>query len=119
LLAAPQKFAASATGEPGDVGGIEALIALRDQASLSGSTHEEYYAQMVGGIGAETKSAIDNQGSIGTILTALKNRRDSVAGVSLDEEMTNLIRLQQAYNAAARVVAMVDEMFQTAVNLGR
>lgn len=119
LLAAPRQLAASSNGAPGDIATIEALLALRDQASVNGVTHEEYYAQIVGAVGAEMKSATDNQRSIQSILTSLENRRDAVQGVSLDEEMTDLIRLQQAYNAAARVVAIVDEMYQVAVNLGR
>jgi len=119
LLAAPRQFAASSNGEPGDIATIEAMLALRDQGSIAGATHEEYYAQIVGGVGAEMKAAVDNDASIQTILTALENRRDSVSGVSLDEEMTDLIRLQQSYNAAARIVAIVDEMYQVAVNLGR
>ena len=119
LLSDPGKFAASGSGEVGDITNIEALLQLRSQASISGYTHEEYYAQLVGSVGAQMKTATDSQSSIQTVLTSLYNRRDSVAGVSLDEEMTNLIRLQQAYNAAARVVSMVDELTRTVVDLGR
>ena len=45
--------------------------------------------------------------------------RDSVAGVNLDEEAANLIRYQQAYQAAAQVIAVADEVFQTLLSATR
>ena len=50
----------------------------------------------------------------------LENRKKQVSGVSLDEEMTNLIKFQQAYNASARVISTVNSMLDTLINqLGR
>jgi len=45
----------------------------------------------------------------------LKNRRDSISGVSLDEEMIDMIRFQHAYAAAARVLTAMDEMLDTII----
>ncbi|VAX20758.1 Flagellar hook-associated protein FlgK, partial [hydrothermal vent metagenome] len=49
----------------------------------------------------------------------LDNRREQVAGVSLDEEMVNLIRFQYAYQASAKMIGVIDEMLQTLIGLGR
>ncbi|HHY92257.1 MAG TPA: flagellar hook-associated protein FlgK [Firmicutes bacterium] len=63
--------------------------------------------------GQEASRMVDNQ----ELLTEqLDSRRQAVSGVSLDEEMTNMVRFQQAYNAAARVITAVDEMLDTLIN---
>ncbi len=49
-------------------------------------------------------------------LQQLDTQRESVSGVSLDEEMVNMVKFQQAYNAAARMVTVLDEMIDTVVN---
>jgi flagellar hook-associated protein 1 FlgK len=51
------------------------------------------------------------------VLTQLNQQRDSVSGVSLDEEMTNMIKFQRAFDAAAKMVNTADEMFQTILNM--
>jgi flagellar hook-associated protein 1 FlgK len=48
----------------------------------------------------------------------LQNQRNSVSGVSLDEEAANLVQFQRAYQAAARIVNVIDTLTQTAINLG-
>lgn len=63
--------------------------------------------------GQEASRMVDNQ----ELLTSqLDSRRQAVSGVSLDEEMTNMVRFQQAYNAAARVITAVDEMLDTLIS---
>ncbi|MBT7544450.1 MAG: hypothetical protein HN612_03810 [Kordiimonadaceae bacterium] len=47
----------------------------------------------------------------------LNIRRENKAGVSIDEEMINMIKFQQAYNAAARVISMVDEMMDNMISI--
>jgi len=56
---------------------------------------------------------VENQESL---LTQLENRRESISGVSLDEEMSNLMMYQHAYQAAARVITTLDTMLDTVVN---
>ena len=48
----------------------------------------------------------------------LKTQRDSVSGVSIDEEMTNLINFQQAYSASARFITTISSMYDTLSNIG-
>lgn len=86
------------------------------QPGLGNVTLGDYYNALVAELGVEGQEAarmVDNQ----ELLTGqLDNRRQSVSGVSLDEEMTNMIRFQQAYTAAARVITAVDEMLETLIN---
>ena len=66
------------------------------------------------GIEAETSSQmhINTQ----TMKGQITNAREGVKGVSLDEEMSNLIKYQHAFTAAARIITAVDEMIQTVVS---
>ena len=50
------------------------------------------------------------------ILLQLDTRRENLSGVSIDEEMINMIKFQQAYNAAARLIAMVDELLDNMIH---
>ncbi|MNN68509.1 Flagellar hook-associated protein 1 [compost metagenome] len=50
------------------------------------------------------------------LTSALETRRQSVSGVSMDEELSDMIRFQQAYNASARVMTAVDEMLDKIIN---
>jgi flagellar hook-associated protein 1 FlgK len=52
------------------------------------------------------------------VVQQLQNQRASVSGVSLDEEAANLVQFQNAYDAAARVFSVVDQLTQTAMSLG-
>jgi flagellar hook-associated protein 1 FlgK len=70
----------------------------------------------VGAVNQQTSRLAENQQ---TALTDLENRRESLSGVSLDEEQVNLIRFQQAYNAAANFVRIADELGKTVLDLVR
>ncbi|MDD2421902.1 MAG: flagellar hook-associated protein FlgK [Heliobacteriaceae bacterium] len=80
------------------------------------ATIDEFYRSLVGNLGVGGQQAarmLDNQ----TFLAdTVKNHRDGVTSVSLDEEMTNMIRYQQAYNSAARMISAMDEMLDILVN---
>ena len=63
-----------------------------------------------------TNTQITNQNLVEQMLS---RQRDSVSGVSLDEEMTDLIKFQKAFEASARLIVTIDEMLETVVNLKR
>lgn len=89
-------------------------------ASASGTaTFAEYYNSVVGQVGVSAKEANSTFNQQELINFELDNRREQVAGVSLDEEMVNLIKYQHAYQASARLVGVVDELLQTLLGLGR
>jgi len=92
---------------------------LRDQGvTIDGDTSNirQYFQSMVSELGAETRTSNRQMTNYETALLATDNRRQSVTGVSLDEEMANLIKYQHAYNAAARIVTTTDELLDTIIN---
>jgi len=79
--------------------------------SGSGSyTFDEYYNAVVSTIGIESFSAQATLRQQEGIMLQLNSRRESISGVSIDEEMIKMIKFQQAYNASARMISVVDEM---------
>ena len=62
-------------------------------------------------------NATSEQEAVGLVLQQLTSQQQSISGVSLDEEATNLITYQQAYEASARVISTVDDLNQTALNM--
>lgn len=115
----PSQFAASSDGSPGSNGNLLALTALREQSIVNGQRPSDFYANLLAQLGNDVATASVDQAVGSLILQQLTIQRGAVSGVSLDEEAANLIRFQQAFQAAARVVSVVNELTQTAVNLGR
>jgi flagellar hook-associated protein 1 FlgK len=113
VAATATTIAASSTaaGVPGDNTNALALADLQDsgQASLSGSTIDTAYAQLVTTIGTDAQTAQRNVSNSNVLVNSLTNRRDSVSSVSLDEEMTNLVKFQQGYQAASRALNAIDD----------
>ncbi len=113
----PQSIGASLSGKPGDNANALAIHAIRHQLILSGgsATIDEYYNAMIGSIGVEALEAKTYKGNFETLLQQIENSRQSVQGVSLDEEMANMVRMQHAYNAAARSITTIDEALGTVI----
>ena len=83
------------------------------------STTADYYNSMVAGVGVDVQSAKNLTAQNEAFVRQLNNLRDSNSGVSLDEELTNLIKYQKAYEGAARVVNVATEMLDTILGLVR
>jgi flagellar hook-associated protein 1 FlgK len=66
--------------------------------------------------GSDVQSADNTDQTQQQLLTAIGNQRQSVSGVSLDEEMTNLVTFQRAYQASSRVMTTIDAMLDTLIN---
>jgi flagellar hook-associated protein 1 FlgK len=84
--------------------------------NLSGGTADQSYAAFVAQVGDSVQAANSTQATQQAVLTAVSNQRQSVSGVSLDEEMTNLIQFQQAYQASARVMNAINSTLDTLIN---
>jgi flagellar hook-associated protein 1 FlgK len=111
-VTAAQIAAAAVTGKPGDNTNALRIAAMANDttlAPLGGTTIGGAYAQLVTTIGSDSQSATRASSNASVLVDALTSRRDSVSGVSLDEEMTNLIRFQQGYQAAARALTAMDD----------
>jgi flagellar hook-associated protein 1 FlgK len=119
LLAHPRQVAAAQSLHPGDNSNALALAQLRDTLAIDGSTFGTFYHTMVTSVGAGRLLASRLAENQQTVLTDLENRREAISGVSLDEEQVNLIRFQQAYNAAANFIRIAEELGQTVLGLIR
>ncbi|PIC62957.1 flagellar hook-associated protein FlgK [Sporosarcina sp. P13] len=123
LIKNPNKVAAS-TSEPesgpevGNGGNAKKLAdaLFKKLPGLGGSSLQTYYSQAIGELGVAGQQAVKMTDNTGTLLLAISNRRDSIISVSLDEEMTDMIRFQQAYNASARMITVMDEAIDKIVN---
>jgi len=116
ILENPEKIAASLSGAPGDGENALAIAQLRGRPVVSGSTPDDFYRGIVSRLGVEREEAQRIAKNQELLVQQLENRRESISGVSLDEEMTNLIRYQYAYQAASLLVRTIDEMLDTLVN---
>ncbi len=74
------------------------------------------YAGLVRQIAADAADATRQSTTQSTIVSTLSERRSSVSGVSLDEEMTNMIRFQRGYQASSRALSTMDDMLDTLIN---
>ena len=83
---------------------------------ITTSTINSYYEGMIGGLGVDSQQAKRLTNNSSTLLQSADEKRQSVSSVSLDEEMTNLIKYQHAYNAAARNITVIDEMLDKVIN---
>ena len=104
---------------PGDNRNALAIADLQSQTLLAGatSTFDGYYSSFVGEVGhaaSEAESCANYQTSL---VEQLQHRREQISGVSLDEEMTNLMKFQHAYDASAQMIRVVDEMLDTIIGL--
>lgn len=93
-------------------------LATTAQAALGNQTFSAAYTRSVTALGNAMKNASDQVANQTTVASMLASQRSSVSGVNMDEEMTNLLTFQRAYQASSRVVTSVDEMIQTILNMG-
>lgn len=94
---------------------------LQDRAIMSDgtSTLDDFFRSSVGRAGVLTQRAQKESEAQKNILTQLGNLRESISGVSLDEEATKMIEFQKGFDASARLIRTADEMFDTVLNLKR
>ena len=119
LLASSDNIAASDVVGPGGNGVALQLAALRDAplATLGGRTLRDYHIALAGWVGTGVQDAGRDVDASSTLLDRADALRQSVSGVSVDEEMINLMSEQQAYSAAARLVTVADSMMQEILNM--
>jgi flagellar hook-associated protein 1 FlgK len=110
--------ASSAAGEVGNAENAKKLgdVLFKPLGDLEGSNIQTYYSGVIGELGVQGEQAVKMSLNSATLLGAVSNRRDSISSVSLDEEMTDMIRFQQAYNASARMITVMDETLDKIIN---
>lgn len=94
-----------------------ALSRLRD-AGPAGENVNELYTSLVMSVGSDVERLTRNEEMYTASLEQGLNMRDQVSGVSIDEETMNLVKYEAGYNAAAKLISVLDEMLQTLIELG-
>ncbi len=109
----------------GDINDNTLILDLMDKwkseyVTMPGSTNstsiEGSYNFFVSKLGNETSEAVTSYEAQETNMNNIENQRTSISGVSLDEEMTNMMKFQHSYNASAKMINMIDSMIDTVVN---
>ena len=103
---------------PGDNSTALAMAQLPQVLAMQGgtATFNDFYASTIGVIGSRTQAATRLDESQQLVVSTIDNRRQQVAGVSVDEEMTNLIQYQHTFEASARMITVVDGLLDTVIN---
>ncbi len=119
-LAAPIKassanIAAGGTARAGDGSIALALAQLGNSGigGLAGRTFRDYYSGVAAGVGLSVEGAGNDADVQQALMDQADQQRTAVSGVSIDEEMVNLVSQQQAFGAAAKIVTVADEMMKT------
>jgi flagellar hook-associated protein 1 len=114
----PEFFAAASSTADGDNTNALALSELRNAKVMDSDTKTlaGFFQSTLVDLGADSRNAQVQSESAASFLTQLELKRESVSGVSLDEEAANLIIIQRAYEASARYISVVDSLLNTLVN---
>lgn len=118
ILKDPDLIAASGDGTAGNGDHALALGDVFDEklAGLGEKSVTSYFQTVIGKLGVSAQEANRNAKNTAVLQSQVENQRMSVSAVSLDEEMTNMIKFQHAYNAAARSMTTIDEMIDRIIN---
>ncbi len=115
----PMLLAAAKNGQPADNQTALAIAAMQTTAmgSLQGRTLNESYQSVIDSLAGKTSAAKSDAEASRVVLETLQAQRESLSGVSLDEEAVNMIKQQRAFQGAARLVAAVDELMKQVLQL--
>jgi flagellar hook-associated protein 1 FlgK len=95
------------------------MAALQTANTLANSTtsFQGAYGQLIGQVGSQTRELTVTSQAQSNLLDQVTRSQQAVSGVNLDEEAANLLRYQQAYQAAAKAMQIANTMFDTVLNL--
>ena len=110
-------LAVSSDGSAGSNGNLVNLTNVQSQPLASGLSTTDTLAELVDSVGTAASDAGTQSTALQASLTQLTNQQGAVSGVSIDEESSNLIRFQQAYQAAAEVVTTIQTLFASTLNM--
>jgi len=117
-LTSASQIAASSDGTAGSGGNLANLLAVQTTALPSGMTPVGAYSDLVYTVGNAASQSQTTNAAANAALGQLQSQQASLSGVSVDQETTNMIQYQQAYQAAAKVVSTVDSLYQILITMG-
>lgn len=110
-------IAASLTSAPDNGENALRIANIAQSQVISGTTLSDYYSKFLVETGNDSTTNLQKVDSNRAILEQLQLQKDSYAGVSIDEEMTNMITYQRSYQASARVIRAADELLQSLLSM--
>ncbi|MGJ7921968.1 flagellar hook-associated protein FlgK [Neobacillus sp. LXY-4] len=119
IMASLNKIAAAKEANAGDAQNANLINNLKFKNinfSNQSTTMNNFYRSIVGETGIKTQEATQMENNFEILVQQAENQRQSVSGVSIDEEMTNMVKFQQSYNAASRYISAVDEVLDKLIN---
>ena len=116
-LTSTSSLALSSDGSAGSSGNVANFMAVQTTQLASGDTPSNAYASLVYSVGSGGSTVNSSLTATQASLSQLTTQQASTEGVSVDEETTNLIRYQNAYTAAARVISTINDLFTTLMNI--
>ena len=119
VLADTGRIAAGRSGQPGDGSNAAAIAMLSEEGidSLSGMSLLEYQQRLTADVATWTSTARDTAIANEVVRESLSAQRESLSGVSIDEEAVNLMRYQRAFQGAARFISVVNELLAEVLGL--
>lgn len=109
--------ASDEAGQASNINVLNALLALRRNADMfSEGAPEDFMKSLVTTMGIDSQQAGNYSDNQKIVIDQIVNRRLSYSGVSIDEEMANLVKFQHAYNAAAKMIQTISEIYETLIN---
>jgi flagellar hook-associated protein 1 FlgK len=117
-LTSPSQVAISSDGSAGGNGNVANLSAALTNDLPSGQSASGAFSSILFNVGTAASNASTQSTAVGDNLTQLTDQQGSVSAVNIDEETTNLLRFQTAYEAASRIVSTVQVLDNAALNMG-
>ena len=118
------EYRTNAFNGPGDNANALAIAKLREQLTMNPdtignptATFTEYYSSLIGRLGLNRNAAQSNLETRDFLVRQYEEQQDAIAGVSLDEEMANLVKYQHTYQAAAHLITVTSQMLDVLMNM--
>lgn len=121
VLASADAIVSGLTGAAGDGSIAQQLGEMRDLAvtNLGGKSFRGFFSDIVTRVASDANYALNAADTETAVLGQIEQQMQAVSGVSIDDEMANLLKMQRSYQAAARAMSIFNEVSQDLINLGR
>src|SRR5579883_557686 len=113
----PDQIAAAASGAPGGNGNALAIAQMAETGSINGVSFTQFYGNLGARVGRDVSRANADQSQAQDLVSQAQQIRQQETGVNLDAEAAKLLQFQQAYQAVAKVVTVMNDLTQTVINM--
>jgi flagellar hook-associated protein 1 FlgK len=117
ILNDPYKISVSSDGNSGNGDLALSIYEVSNKKIINNLSISEAYSTLISGIGNHKQSADNMAATDKLVLEQLELQKASYSGVSIDEEMANVIKFQRSYDASAKLISVADEMLETIINM--